>query len=156
MNKSGNVIFFIWIIVVVMITAICILVAHMVTNNSAIQNLFETEEVTHITDNTKTTINNMDNIMMFVIFGLSLFVLLSATMVFQHPAMFIVSFIFLCIVVTVSAIMSNTFWTFSNEAIIATSAAAFPKMTYLMNHFPIYIGMMGILSSVAGYISYQK
>jgi hypothetical protein len=157
MNKKGiNILDWFFVITLVFTTGLCVLIGHMILTNSKISQLWVDEGVDNITDYSTTAILSFDNIMLFVIVGLSLFVLISAAIVYNHPAFFIIGFFLLCIAVTFAAIMSNAFWDISNTDSLSTSAASFPKITFLMDNMPWYIAFMGIAVAIAAYVGYTK
>lgn len=156
MEKKAEVLDWFYIIVLFFAIGISVFVGHMMINNTSLQNLFSDEGVTNVTDKSVQAVNSFDNIMLFVIVGLSLFVLISAALIHTHVAMFIIGLFLLAIAVTFSAIMSNAFWDFSNSAVMATTASAFPKITFLMNNLPLYIAFMGIAVAAVAYISWTK
>lgn len=155
MNSKGNLFDWFYIIMILFLTGICVFTGYIILHNTQIQKLWVDEGVTGTTEHAEQAINSFDNIMMFVIVGLSLFVLVSSAVVFTHVAFFVIGIILLGIAVVFAAIMSNAFWTFSNDALIATAAAAFPKMVFLIEHLPVYIAFMGIACSVAAYVGYR-
>ncbi len=101
----------------------------------------------------RTTVSNADGLFLFIIVGLSLFVIISSAIIYNHPAFFVIGFFMLTIILLISAVISNTFWDFSNSTtIISEVAATYPKITFIMNNLPIYILFMGISSLIAGII----
>ena len=105
---------------------------------------------------TKTTLINLDNMFLFVVVGLSIFVIVSSAFVYNHPAYFVTGFFLLCIAVTVAAIASNTYFTFSTHTTIAATALLFPKINFLMLKLPFYIAFMGTAASIVMYVAYTK
>jgi uncharacterized membrane protein YphA (DoxX/SURF4 family) len=98
---------------------------------------------------------SMDSLFLFIIVGLSLFVIISASMIYNHPAFFIIGFFTLGIALILAAIMSNSFWSFTNTSTVMSSASNFPKMIFIMNNLPFYLVFEGIASLVAGIIGYK-
>jgi len=157
MNKTGNVLDWFLIIAVLLLLGITIFAVSIVTNKLTTIDLFnEVPEASNAIRITNNTILGFDNLMMFVIVGLSLFVLISSAMIYNHPAFFIVGFILLCIAISFAAVISNAFWDFSNSANILATAAMFPKITFLMNKLPFYILFMGMMATIVGYVSSQR
>lgn len=157
LGKRGNVLDFFYILAVLAMTGICIFAAFIIINTTAEADVFkEDPEANAAVQTTKTTILNFDNLMLFVIVGLSLFVIISSALVFNHPAMFIISFILLCIAVVVAATVSNAFWAFANEEVMKVTAANFPKIIFLMDKLPFYVAFLGIAAAIAMYVGYQQ
>lgn len=156
MDKKSNILDWFFIIMILFTTGICVYIGHLILTNASIQQLWVDEDVTNVTDYSTTALLSFDNIMLFIVVGLSLFVLISAALIQEHPALFFVSIILLCIAVSFAAITANVFWDFSNTDTIATTAGAYPKITFLMNNLPLYIAFMGIAVVVVAYVSYTR
>jgi len=156
MEKKANILDWFYIIVVLLVTGVCIYAAHLIITNSNMRSLFVSEGVDDYVVKSENAILSFDNMMLFVIVGLSVFVLISSAVVFNHPAFFVIGFFMLVIAVILSAIISNTFWDISNTAMMAATASAFPKITFLMNNLPMYIAFMGIACMIAMYASYSR
>lgn len=157
MNKKGSVLDWFYIIPILFLIGIIIMVIFLVIDKSSEASIFTgDDEANNVLQITRNTVLSMDNLMLFIIVGLSLFVLVSAAMVANHPAFFIISFFLLCIAVMVAAVVSNSFWTFTNNANIVSLANHFPKIRFLMSKLPIYIAFMGIASLIAGYTSVAR
>jgi len=155
-KKAINVLDWFYIIMILFMVGISVFAAHIVITNSSITKLFQDENVDNITNYSKNAVLSFDNIMLFIIVGLSLFVLISAALIFNHVAFFIIGFFLLCIAITFSAIISNSFWDFTQVDAITASATAFPKIVFLMNHLPYYIAFMGMAATIVAYVAYTK
>lgn len=156
-SKRGGMLDFFYIIAAIFIGAVALLVSFMVVHVANQTNIFSSDATAQAAvDSSENTLLNFDNMMLFVIVGLSVFVLVSSAVVYHHPAFFIVSAIMLMIAVTVAAIASNTFWTFSNQPSMLATTAMYPKTSFLMNHLPHYIAFMGIASTIAMFISFRR
>lgn len=157
MNKRGNVLDWFFILAILFMTGIVILVSYMIVDTVDSTNLFADNAVAQDAINrSKSTILNFDNLMLFVIVGLSIFVLASSAVVYTHPAFFIVGVLLLFIAVVVAGVVSNTFWILTNSSAIAATAALFPKITFLMNKLPLYVLFMGIAGVVVSYIADRR
>ena len=156
MNKKAGVFDWFLIIAMVILISIVVLVCFIVIDKvSSISIFADDADAAFIVNQSKNTILAADNIMLFIIVGLSLAVLISSAVVFNHPAFFIFSFFLLCIAIMVAATMSNAFWTFANQSTVIATASNFPKIIFLMNKLPFYILFMGVAAIIAGYISYR-
>lgn len=158
MNKRGNVLLdFFVIMAVLFIVGITTFAAYKVIHTVNTSGVFaDVPDAQQNINTTERVILNFDNLMMFIIIGLSLFVIISSAAVFNHPATFIISFILLCIAITVAATVSNTWYAFTNTASIADIAVAYPKISYLMTNLPFYILFMAITSMVVMYTAYTR
>ena len=156
-SKKGNLLDWFLVIPILFMTAICVIVAFIIISVANQTNVFQdTPEAQHAVDVTRTTILSFDNIMLFVIVGLSIFVLVSSAMVYQHPALFIISLVLLFIAITVAGVVSNTWFDFSNQSNIVQYSQAFPKIKFLMEKLPFYILFMGFAAAIVGVISYSR
>lgn len=157
MNKRGNVLDFFYIMMILLVISVAIMAAMKLVNVTNESGLFDdnvdAQQGFQFTEN---TILNFDNLMMFIIIGLSIFVIVSSALVNNHPAFLIIGGILLFIAVMVSAILSNAHWTFLNSKEIIELASSFPKLVFLMDNLPIYILFMGMAASLAGYIGYRN
>lgn len=146
-----------YIIMILFMTTITIFASYIIINTVSTEPVFvDNADASRAISISQSTILSFDNLMLFVIIGLSLFVIISSSMVLNHPAFFIVSFVLLLIAIVFSAIMSNTFWTFSTSSNIQATANLYPKIKFLMEKMPIYILFMGMAASVAMYLGFTR
>lgn len=152
-----NVLDWFFIMLLLFVIGISVFVSHKVVTVVDESGVFaDTAEAQNALDYSKTTILNFDNLMLFIIVGLSLFVLISSALIYNHPSLFILGFFLLAIAITFAGIVSNTFWAFSDSTNLASTTAAFPKIIWLMEHLPFYILFMGVAALVVAFISYQQ
>jgi|26BtaG_2_1085354.scaffolds.fasta_scaffold01264_12 hypothetical protein len=157
LGKRGNILDWFYIIAILFMTGIAILTSYIVITAADDTGLFtDYEEAQTAVDYSKNSILNFDNMMLFVVIGLSIFVLISSALVFNHPSFFIMGFFLLLIAVVFSAIISNSWWTFANQGSIISAASNFPKIRFLMDKLPFYIAFMGIASAIVAYVSYMR
>ena len=156
-GKKGNVLEWFYIIPALFMAVVAIIIASLIINTVDTTGVFsDTQLAQDAIDTTKNTILNFDNFFMFIIIGLSIAVIVGSAMVFHHPAFFIASTILLFIAVVVSAIASNTIWTFLNIDAISATAANFPKIAFLMDNLPQYIAVLGVVGMILMYSSYTR
>lgn len=158
MNKNGSS-FLDWffIIATLFIGAIAILVGTLIIVTVNNTNIFASVPTAQAAiDSSYNVLTGFDNMFLFVLVGLSIFVLASSYFALNHPVFFIPGFILLCIAVVVGAITSNTFWKFTVTEAISSTANLFPKMTYIMEHIPYYIAFMGMAAAAIMYVAYQR
>jgi len=146
-----------YIVIILFMTAICVFAAFLIINTVSQEQVFidEPKAIANI-NVTRSTLLSFDNVMLFIIVGISLFVIISSAMVFNHPAFFIISFLLLIISLVFAAIMSNTFWVFSTETQIESIRALYPKTVFIMERIPFYILFLGIAASIAAYVGYTR
>lgn len=156
-NKKGNVLDWFVIISFLFIISITIIVSFMLTSKVDESGVFSTDaNAQNAVNKSKAAILSFDNLFMFIIIGLSLFVLISSAIVYNHPALFIVSLFLLAIAITIAGVISNAFYTFRTGATIAATANSFPKVIFLMEKLPYYILFMGVLCAIAMFVSYRQ
>ena len=102
------------------------------------------------------SILNFDNTMLFIIIGLSLFVIISAAFVWNHPAYIVLGLVLLAIAITVAGTISNSWMAFTDNAAINPLTATYPKIHFLMQQLPYYIFFMGIVSLIAMALGYKR
>lgn len=157
MNRKGNILDFFFIMPILFLIGVVILISFIIINIASNVGVFQdTPDANTIVQSARNTILSADNIMLFVVVGLSLFVIISASMVNNNPAFFIVSFILLCIAITVAAVISNSFWNFWNQDTILSAAQSFPKIRFIMDKLPFYVLFMGIAASISAYVGYAR
>lgn len=156
-QRKGNFLDLFIIIAVLFMTGVAIFTAVIIVNTVDDTQIFSDNAIAQgAIDTTQSTLLSFDNMMLFVVVGLSIFVILSSAFVFNHPAYFFVGIFLLFIAVVVAAIASNTFWVFTNQEAIIGTAASFPKMTFLMKNLPIYVAFMGIASAIAMFVGMRS
>lgn len=146
-----------FIIAIMFVVGVTVFISYIVVTEVQDTGIFDdNSDAKGAIDTSQNTIHSFDGIMLFIIIGLSLFVLVSSALITNHPAFLIVGLILLFIAITVAGVVSNAFWDFSNTSAMITTANAFPKTTWLMDHLPIYVAIMGIAATIAGYGGYQN
>lgn len=157
MNSKGNILDWFYIIGFLFLIVVVIVVSSILmttVNNTGLFASYPDAQTNF--DYATNTIHGFDNLMIFVIVGLSVFVLVSSAVVFNHPAYFIAGLFLLMIAVVVAAVASNAFWDFTQTPAVSAEMVNYPKLTFLFNHFPIYIGVMGMVALIAMFVSYQR
>lgn len=157
LRKKASLLDWFYIIAVMFLVSIAIIVVMMTMNKINLSGVFTgTPEAQEAFDSAQTTILGFDNAILFILVGLSIFVLVSSYFVWNHPAFFIVGFILLCIAVTVGAIGSNVYEELIESPSITETATNFPKLNFIMTYLPLYIAIMGVLGGVIGYLGYRS
>jgi len=157
MNKKGFMSFFFIIITILLLAGLMLVASYLVVDKIDNTNLFKDyDDAQEVVDNGKNALLSMDTMMIFILLGLSLFVIVSAAVAFNHPALLFISIFLLFIAITLSGIVSNTFAVFSDDIEISAVTAVYPKMTFLFNNLPVYILMMGVAVSIAMYVSWRQ
>lgn len=107
-------------------------------------------------DNSRNTLLNMDDMMLFLLVGLSLFTVISSYFVWQHPAFFFLGVVLFIIALMLSAFVSNTYETFTNDTQINESANNFTKINFMMGKLPFYLVFLMFITAIVSYIGYQR
>lgn len=157
MNKKGNILDWFFILAVLMLIGVTLLVSYIVVDKVKDTGIFADDATaSNAIDSAESTLLSLDNLMLFIIVGLSLFVLISSAIVYNHPAFFVVSIFLLFIAIVVAGVVSNSFWTLTNTSQLAETAALFPKLTFLMNNLPYYILLLGMAAAAVMFVGYQR
>jgi hypothetical protein len=156
-DKKGNVLDWFLVLCILFITSIATFCAFIVIDTVQQADIFAGyDDATTSINSARSSIISMDNMFIFIIIGLSIFVMVSSAVMFNHPAMFFLSVILLFVAVTVAGVFSNTFWTFRVSDGLVRTASYFPKTVFLMEHLPIYVLLMGFASMGLMFYAYNK
>lgn len=158
-GKKGNLLDFFLIPVILFIAAITLVTVLILANKINDSGLFSTNDQAEAAfDQSRTTLLNSDNLMLFLIIGLSCFVLVSGYFVWNHPAFYVIGALLLLIAIIVSAVISNTYETFTENGNLEVDEASssLPKLNFLMGKLPIYIVFMGFITAIVMYIGYTR
>lgn len=157
MFKKGNLLDWFYIIAVLVFASMAMIAIYMVIDKTIGTGLFDDNtEAQAAMETTRSTIVNFDNIFLFIIIGLSVFVLASAYFVWNHPAFFFISLFLLCIAIIVGALASNTYEDITSSAALNESAQVFAKTTFLMGKLPVYIAILGIMATIVMFVGYGR
>lgn len=156
-SKKANLLDWFYIIPFLVLLGIIIFACMIVVVKTEESGIFDddAEAQAHL-QSSKTSLLGFDSLFLFIIVGLSLFVIISSAVVYNHPAFFIIGFFLLCIAVVFAGTMSNAFYDFANADQIVASSLLYPKITFLMNNLPLYIAFLSMASLISGYIGYTK
>ena len=156
-SKKGSLADFFIIPAFLLLIGLVVFVTLIMINKVSDTGVFDSNAVaSNAITKAKTTFSMFDNLMIFIIVGLSLYVLVSSAVVMNHPAFFILGFVLLVIAITFSAIVSNSYWDITQDSNIASVSQNYPKLNYLMNHLPYYIVFMGMATITLMFIGYLK
>lgn len=157
MNARGSLLDYFVVIAIVFLVAVVAVVCYAVLHIVDSSTLFDDEpEAAAAYQHGVDSITAFDNLIMFILVGLSVFVLVSGYFAWNHPVMMMVSVFVLVIAIVVSAMVSNAFILLTEQPSIAEFATPFPKTIYFFTYFPLYILLMGFLSIVTMYVSYRR
>lgn len=157
LGNKGSILDLFYIPVVLFIAVIFLVVAVMVStiiNQTGLFSLYPNSQTA--IDYSDSALISMDNMLAFMLIGLSLMTLLAGYFAYNHPAFFFVLFFLLCIAIFVTALLSNAFETFSTQENVEGYADRLPKIIFIMGNLPIYILLMGISLAIVMYLGYKK
>lgn len=103
-------------------------------------------EAQNVTDNYS---SNGDNLFVFALILAWIFVFVASFLIDSHPLFFALSLILLVFIFIFGAVMSNFFGAMASDAAMATYAADFPKMLWLMDHL-LEIGIAVAFTTMVG------
>lgn len=156
-NKKASVLDFFLIIVIAMMSVITLVLCLIVNHKVSDTGIFNSDLAANRSMNmSRNTLLSMDNMILFIIVGLSLFTLITAYLSVNHPMFFFFIVLFLAIAVMVAANISNSYETFRTQPTISAEASLLPKTTFLMDKLPLYIAFMGFLTILCMYIGYKQ
>lgn len=156
-TKKGNVLDWFIVMSVLFVTAIALFCSYIVIDTVDSTEVFSNDANAQSMITTgKSALLSFDNMMLFIIVGLSVYILISSGIIYNHPAFFWAGIFLLFITITIAGVVSNTFWIFTDTSSISPTAALFPKIQYLMEHLPFYILFMGIAAVLVMYVAYQR
>lgn len=92
-----------------------------------------------------------DNGMVILIVLFWVFLLVSAYYIDTHPVFFIINLVIIIILLSVVIIIANAYTDVTGDADLATYAADFPKLAFLMSHIIILITVMALSTGVVLY-----
>jgi len=156
-TKKGSFLDFFVIPIFAFIAVVFLIVSFMTIHYINQSGLFTTDPAAQTAVNQgEQSLLNMDNMLLFVIIGLSLYVLIGAYFSTNHPAFFIFGVILLAVAVTIAAVLSDAYGTLTGNAEVASQIGGFVKIAFLMNKLPIYLAFMGFVTSICMYAGYSK
>lgn len=157
MNRRGNVLDFVYVPILLFIIAITLIVSLKIVNVTKDTGLFdEYPESEKVVNQVSYTLVNMDNMILFLLIGISLFVLVSGFFANNHPAFFIIAVLLLMVAVMIGAALSNTFWKFSVIDSLESTVNEFPKTQFIMERIPYYLAFLGMATLALMYINFRR
>lgn len=157
MNKHGNILDFVYVPVLLFIIVMTLIVSLKIVNVTKDTGIFDGyPDSEKVINQAAFTLVNMDNMMLFMLVGISLFVMISGFFSNNHPAFFIISLLLLMVAVIIGAALSNTFWKFSVIDSMASTVSEFPKTTFIMERIPYYLAFLGMTTIALMYVNFRR
>lgn len=114
---------------------------------------FRSEEGQAIFDNTNNTYTALfNNIFLFLVLGLGLFLVVSAFLVRTFPFLYILLMIIYAVIIIVAAIMSNVWEEFSLDVSLVAITSNFTFINHIMTYFPYVVFVIALLIGIIGFM----
>lgn len=156
-NKKASFLDFFLIPVLLFVCVVFLIVGYMILHKVNSTNIFSSDtDAQNAINKAETSLLNMDSMMLFIVFGLSLFTMISAYFSTNHPAFFIFGVIMLAIAIMITAIISNTYNTLDTQPTLNDTTSNFVKVRFLMDKLPLYLAFIAFTTSILMYIGYQR
>lgn len=156
-SKKGNLLDWFYIIPIIFIISAVSIVCLLMVNKIDDTGVFDSDSYASAAiTKTRVSMLNMDNLLFFVLIGLSIFTLVSTYFVWNNPVFFFLALIFLVIAVIVSAMFSNAYEEFKNSSEISETSSLFPKINFIMDKFPLYLAFMFMMTLIVMGISFKN
>lgn len=154
-NNKGNIQDIALLAVFLMTFAITTIIAFKMLNQfsgtDSARAMLGDEGTAILDENTGRLDDVLDGSFVFILTGLSMFILISAYFIDSSPIFFIVGIIFLIIMIPTTAILSNTFEALGTNNDLSSTYSIFPKMTFVMNNLPLLLGMFLVITIIVLY-----
>lgn len=156
-NKNASILDWAFILISLFLIGLIVVISLFITNIVGDIDIFKNNvKATEIIGSTKNTLLSQDNLFLFVLIGLSVFTIISASMVWNHPAFFIVMLFLLSVFVTLAAIVSNAYEDVTTSSQLNATTASFPKINFVMDKLPMYVAIMGMITGLVMYAAYTR
>lgn len=156
MNKKGGAMDIFFIMMIIFVFALMSIIAltfydkytEGIEGNAA----FNTTWNDDIETQSRATLLSFDAILPFLMLGLLIVVIVSSFYIRTHPLFFFISLFILILAIVVAAIFSNVFTNIvEGQSDFQSSSANFTIITYIMDHLPSFIMLIGGLLLVILY-----
>ena len=157
MNKRGNLIDMFKIMIILIFSAVMLIAGYIVVSTTNETGVFSQDDSAQdVIDSGQNALLYLDTMMMFLFIGLSIWVIISSGMVWNHPVMLVVSLLILFVAIIVAGSLSNSWFVFSSSSGISPTTSLYPKMDFLLNNLPFYILFMGSAACVSMFITWRQ
>jgi len=153
MDKKGSVRDIILIAVVVFSMGLVAFILHF-TANTAVTKMLDVPTINE-SESTRTALESFDeyvdrfDYIIFALFiGLTLALIVTGWVVGGHPIFMFLYFIVVTIGVVLSAMFANVWEQVSQASAFGTTVTSFPLLNHILNNFPIYIAVIGIVGLI--------
>lgn len=148
-GKKGILDIFI-IIIIIFALAVSIIIFYVIIHaiKTPLSETLNNPTSTEVLEKTETTALNYDYIFPITIVFLGIFVIISSFFIRSSPIFFFISVILLVIAILISAILSNTFESFTASPDINASASNFVTTSWFMGNLPLVIAVIFMLAVI--------
>lgn len=109
---------------------------------------------TSIIEGGKSTLQLFNAGIIIIVIAVGIVIILSGFLLQSHPAFLILGIITLVVVLFVAAQFSNFFLMFAEETSMTEATSHFNLYVYLMQHFPLILGVIGIVFCIVTFSKY--
>ena len=150
MNKRGNIILDLAVFMVILFgLAITFVILHNVWGEVAGEVLTDSDlnhtELNQSYTNVGGYMDSLSYIFLFVIIGMMIYLIISASFIDTHPGYFIIGIFALIVLVIIGAGLANGFYAFWEDPVFAGEVATLGLMSKVMIYFPIFLLITGAL-----------
>lgn len=152
MNKKGSMMDLVYIMAVFFVFGIILIISgsvlHSYKDNA---DTLMPESTTH-SQSGLNALKAMDYAFLFLLVGSTIVTILLAFQLKEHPAFFFISFLFLCLIVILSATLSNVFTTLSDTSFFSRVVVEYGIAQFILRHYPVILTVLGLLVLAALYV----
>lgn len=143
--------------VIVFVAVLFLVASYIIVDKVSDTNVFSSDATAQATvDRTKSTLVSMDTMILFLLMGLSLYVIISSYFVWNHPAFFFIGVFIMIVIIVICVVLSNTHETFIGNTEINETASKFPKINFVMGKLPFYIVFLMFITAIVTYLGYRQ
>lgn len=154
-NKGSSVTDVILVVVLLLAFGLASILALMVFNGyndnyQAKDNVYDNSKEM-IQDNVDSYVNVIDPIALLIVIGLTIALIVGASMINTHPALFIVALIITSITIFLAAVYSNAYTEIASNSALVTTESQFTVLPTIMNNLPVIVTVMALLVALTLY-----
>ena len=152
MNKKGVLFELITILVIFVMFVIGVMIAYKFVTDFNANNSFESGSLSqNITGLGINAIKGFDSLAVFLLIGLTIYVIVSAFFIQTHPVFFIIGILGLLVLLTLTGLMSNLINGISGQSEFSGYSSNFVIIPYIINHLPLFFAIIGVLVLIGVY-----
>ncbi len=138
---------------ILFLVAIGVIISHYVITQ--FDGAFSSSTAISVMNSAEVAIETFNYGFVIIMGGLGIGIILLTTLLPTNPVFIIMGIILLAIFMLVFPQLSNAYWTFTQDANMAVSAAEFPIMNHIMNALPFYMAVLGCIVLIVYYMKWK-